>query len=308
MLNLNDLYFFAQAVESGSFAGAARVLNTPKSTVSKRVAELEGRLGVRLIHRTSRSFALTDIGREVFEHARAVLIEAESAEAVVRRRLAEPSGTIKLTTSVPVAQFYLADQLPVLARTYPKLMLQVHVSDRFVDVVQEGFDIAIRSHFGPLPDSSLVQRRAKTEPIFVVAAPAYLEKRGAPVGPEALAEHDGLLIGPSATAWRLRDADGQECQVKPHPRLLADESSLLLGAAEAGLGLTCLPEEICRPAMTRGRLVRVLPGWTAGMVTTTFLMPPRRSQLPAVRATVDFLASRWIKADASAGHGSGAPV
>jgi DNA-binding transcriptional LysR family regulator len=289
MLNLNDLHFFAQAVDSGGFAAAARRLDCPKSTVSKRVATLEATLGVQLLHRTSRRFTLTDVGRDVYDHARAVMIEAEAAQAVVHRRLAEPSGTVRITASVPIAQFLLADRLPILARQYPKLRIQLHVTDRFIDLVQEGFDLAIRSHFAALPDSDLVQRRMSEEPITLVAAPSYVARRGEPPAPEALSEHDGLMTNMTAKRWRLSDASGRIVEVAPQPLLYADESVSLMKAAEAGLGIVCLPEMISAQAVNEGRLVRVLPAWTAGSVMTTILTPHKRGQLPAVRAVIDFL-------------------
>lgn len=292
MLNLNDLHFFVQAVDSGGFAAAARRLGCPKSTVSKRVAELEAQLGAQLIHRTSRSFTLTDTGRDFYDHARAAMIEAEAAEAVVHRRLAEPSGTVKITASVPTAQFRLAARLPALARAYPKLTLHLHVTDRFVDLVQEGFDIAVRSHFAPLPDSDLVQRRISEEPFVLVASPGYLRERGTPATPQALRDHDGIVASPALAAWRLRSRNGEEIEAAPAPRLYADESVPLLKAAEADLGITRLPEHIAAEALTSGRLVRVLPEWSAGTVMTTLLTPHRRSQLPAVRAVIDFLTDK----------------
>lgn len=289
MLNLNDLHFFVQATEQGGFAAAGRRLGVPKSTVSKRVAELEAALGARLIHRTSRSFALSEVGRDFLEHARAALIEAESAEAVVRRRLAEPSGNVRLTASVPVAQFDLARCLPAFMRAYPKVQLQLHATDRYVDLVQEGFDIAVRSHFAPLPDSALIQRRIGAEPVILVAAPAYLEERGVPSRPDHLSDHDGLLVESSSAGWRLRHDQLGEARSYPVPRLVADESLVLLAAAADGLGIVCLPESICRIDVQSGRLNHVLPGWTAGSVTTTILTPHRRGELPAVRAVVDHL-------------------
>ena len=287
-MNPNDLFLFAQAVEHGGFAAAARKLVMPKSTVSKRVAELEAALGARLVQRTSRSFVLTDVGRDVYEHARAALIEIEAAEAAVRRRQAEPSGTVRLTASIPTVQMELAPRLPVLAAAHPKLRLVVHATDRFVDIVQEGFDIAIRSHFGPLPDSGLVARKLRTEPFVLVASPGYLAGRGTPAEPHDLAAHDAILAGPAS--WRLRDAAGREASVTPVGRMVADESTMILEAAAAGLGVAVLPEPFTREAVAAGRLVRVLPDWTAGEVTTTILTPHRRGQLPAVRAVVDFLA------------------
>ena len=290
MLNLNDLTLFVRAVDSGGFAAAGRRLGLPKSTISKRVAELETALGARLIHRTSRSFVLTELGRDFYDHAQAAMIEAEAAESVVRRRLAEPSGTVRITASVPTAQSRLSGLLPALARAYPKIRLQLHVTDRFVDLVQEGFDIAVRSHFAPLPDSELVQRRMSVERITLVAAPDYLARRGVPQAPTELKDHDGLLTGPSATVWRLRHRDGREAQVAPAASFVADESIVLLKAAVAGLGVVCAPETISAEARAAGTLLPVLPDWEAGTVWTTLLTPSRRGQLPAVRAVIDFLA------------------
>lgn len=291
-LNFNDLHLFVQAVDNGGFAAAARHLGIPKSTISKRVAELEADLGIRRIHRTSRSFILTDVGKDFYDHARAAVIEAEAAESVVQWRQAEPQGLVRITASVPVAQFHLAERLPALAHAYPKLDLQLHVTDRFVDLVRDGFDIAIRSHFAPLPDSDLMQRRMKVERITLVASPDYLERRGTPDRPEDLIGHDGLLTGPASRTWHLKDGDGHEVQVTPKTRLVADESLVLLRAAAAGLGIASLPEAMSAASMKSGDLIQVLPGWTAGSVTSTILTPHRRTQLPAVRAVIDFLADR----------------
>ena len=292
MLNLNDLRFFAQAVESGGFAAAARRLGCPKSTVSKRVAALEARLGAQLLHRSSRSFKLTEVGSAVYDHARAALIEAEAAEGGVHRRLAGPSGTVRITASVPTAEVQLAGRLPVLARLYPKLRIELHVTDRFIDLVQDGFDLAVRSHFAPLPDSDLVQRRMSEEQITLVAAPAYIARRGEPATPEALGEHDALMTNGTIKLWRLSEAAGRTVEVAPQPQFHADESVVLMRAAEAGLGIVCLPETISAQAVREGRLVRVLPAWTAGSVMTTILTPHKRGQLPAVRAVIDFLAQK----------------
>lgn len=295
MLNPSDLMLFAEAVDSGGFTAAARRLQLPKSTISKRVAELERHIGAQLVHRSSRSFVLTDVGREVVEHARAILIEVEGAEAAVTRRLGEPSGTVRLTASVPTVQWRLAPHLPRLAATHPRLTLVVHATDRFVDIVQEGFDLAVRSHHGPLPDSGLVQRRIGVQPIVLVAAPDCLRRHGVPEAPADLAALDALLVNPAARGWHLhgRDTDGAPCEldVPVRPRLCADETLMLLGAATAGLGVAALPESFCREHLADGRLVRVLPDWTAGEITTTVLMPARRGQLPGVRAVVEFLAA-----------------
>ena len=291
-MNLNDLQFFVQAVDCGGFAAAARRLGVPKSTISKRVAELEARLGARLIHRTSRSFSLTDLGRDFFQHARASVIEAENAENIVRTRLGEPSGTVRLTTSVPTAQFTLAPHLGELSVRYPKLTLALHVTDRFVDIVQEGFDIAIRSHQQPLADSALVQRRLSIHDFYVVASPAYVSQHGAPLHPEELARHRSIVANPSETLWRLLSTEGGTVEAVVNPIMAADEPFVLLKAATAGIGITCLPTSVCRGALADGTLVRLLPDWIAGSITTTILMPHRRGQLPSVRAVVDLLLER----------------
>ncbi|MGO4622800.1 LysR substrate-binding domain-containing protein [Ensifer sp. 2TAB8] len=292
MRNLNDFIIFAHVVDHKGFAPAARVLNVPKSTLSKRVAELEKTLGVRLINRTSRRFTVTEIGEDFYRHAAAMLIEAEAAEAVVMGRLAEPSGTVRITASVPTAQMTLAGLLPQLALTYPKMRVALHATDRFVDLVQEGFDIAVRDHFAPLPDSGLVQRRVASQVIWLVAAPGYLARRGAPIEPGDLDDHDGLLTSLTSDGWTLRNGDDAAISVKPEARFVADESQVLLEAALSGLGITALPRKLCGAEIDNGSLVRVLPGWQAGLVTTTLLMPHRRGQLPSVRAVVDFIAER----------------
>ena len=292
MINLNDLHLFVQVVEHGGFAAAARALGVPKSTLSKRVAELEAQLGVRLIQRTSRTFVTTDVGEDLLRHAAAMLIEAEAAENVVKGYLAEPTGTVRVTASLPTAQNSLAPILPGLAKAYPKIRLVLQATDRFVDLVQEGFDIAVRDHFAALPDSDLVQRRVGVDPVHLVASPAYLRRRRRPKRPEDLAAHDGLLTTPSATSWVLRNAGDAAVEVQPLPRLVANETATLLAAAEEGLGIVALPRLHCRASVDAGRAVRVLPEWTAGAVTTTLLTPHRRGQLPSVRAVLEYLGER----------------
>ena len=291
MLNLNDLLVFVQVVNHGGFAAAGRALGLPKSTLSKRLAELEKTLGARLIQRTSRSFAVTEIGRDFHRHAAAMLIEAEAAEEVVKGRLAEPSGTVRITASLPIAQFRLAPLLPRLAARYPKIRITLDVSDRFVDIVQEGFDIAVRNHFAPLPDTGLVQRRIHDDPAWLVTSADYLRDRSLPARPEDVNGLDGLMASASERTWTLRGTDGAAAEVTPSPRYVANETIALLEAAKAGLGVACLASGFCAQSIEAGALVRVLPGWTAHGVATTLLMPHRRGQLPSVRVVADHLVS-----------------
>lgn len=290
MFNLNDAFHFVRVVDHGGFTAAARATGIAKSTLAKRVGMLETELGVRLIQRSSRRFSVTDAGKDFHRHAAAMLIEAETAENLVRGRMAEPSGVVRITASIPTAQSLLAQPLVELALAYPKLQVAVEASDRFVDLLQEGIDIAVRDHFGPLPDSGLLQRTVGSDPVFLLAAPGYLAAHGHPQAPAGLSMHRGLMAGLHAEAWRLEHADGTALDARPIPAFRANESSLLLAAAAAGLGIACLPRKLCLAALQAGAVERVLPDWTAGQVTTTLLMPHRRGQLPSVRLVADTLA------------------
>lgn len=291
--DLDDLYWFVQVVDHGGFTAAGRALHQPKSSLSKRVAALEARLGTRLIERSSRRFVVTAAGRDVHRHATAMLVEAEAAVDAVRGRLAEPMGTVRVTASMTTARLSLADLLPRLALQHPKIRIELHATNRSVDLIEEGFDIGIRAHFAPLPDSDLVRRRLGRSPVHLVAAPAYLDRCGIPMAPSDIAGHDGLLTARDGTdpVWRLCDAAGAAADARPAPRFHADDPQVLLRAAVAGLGIACLPLALCGPDLETGALRRVLPGWDAGGADITILTPPRRGRLPAVRAVVDALAA-----------------
>lgn len=291
MLNLNDLQVFVQVVDHGGFTAAGRALNLPKQTLSKRVAELERRAGVRLIQRTSRSFTVTELGDELYRHAAAMVIEAEAAEHVILGRLAEPSGTVRITASVPSVQTRLAPLLPRIALAYPKIRIVLNASDRFVDIVQEGYDIALRTHSAPLPDSDLVQRRLSTEHFLLVASPSYLGDRDLD-SPGQLDGLDGIFSSQDERAWTLSGPDSAVRSVALVPRYVSNEGAAILSAAVAGLGIGALPTFMCEKDVQSGRLVRVAPAWTAGELVTTLIMPSRRGLLPSVRIVADLLAEQ----------------
>ncbi len=294
MLDLNDHHYFVQAVDHGGFAAAGRALDIPKSTLSRRVINLEARLGVRLIERTSRSFVLTDVGRDFYRHARAMLIEAEAAEDTVTRRLAEPSGTIRITCSFGMARF-LSDLLSRFLTEHPRVNLIQHTTNRNVDLIEEGFDIGVRGHSQPLPDSELVQRRLTDTPWHAFAAPAYLEQSASLSHPHELAEHSTIALGSRAEqlSWTLRRDSGADVVVQLAPKLQSDDMDTLKAAAIAGLGIVSLPEYIAREQVASGALCRVLPEWTTQQAQITLLTPSRRGQLPAVRALIGFLAAQF---------------
>jgi DNA-binding transcriptional LysR family regulator len=287
MRNFTELFVFAHVVDHGGFTTAARRLRLPKSTVSKRVSDLEKRLGATLIARSSRSFQVTDLGREVHRHAKAMIVEAETAEATAERQRAEPMGVVRLTASPATCQSGLTSILAGLTVRLPDVQVVLHATNRYVDLVQEGFDLAVRAHRRPLPASELVQRRVGQATSILVASPDYLRRRGDPMTPEDLHNHDGLLNAPEPGSWIVRCA-GAMFEVRPSARLFADEPSTLVRAAAEGFGIASLPLGICRPLLDQGDLRRVLPAWSAGKTTISLLMPYRRGILPSVRAAADY--------------------
>ncbi|TKC87969.1 LysR family transcriptional regulator [Trinickia terrae] len=294
MLDLNDVYYYAQVVEHKGITAAARVLDLPKSSLSRRILALEAKLGARLIQRTSRRFVVTEIGEAFYKHAVAMLVEAEAAESVVRQRTAEPSGTIRFSCSVAFAQVAMAELVPTFMAQYPRVRIVEHATNRQVDPVHEGFDLCLRAHSTPLPDSTLVQRPLAQVPWHLFAGPAYLQRKGVPDTPAALAAHDGIAISGmrDAHAWRLCDARHPDrMEVIPfEPCLQSDDMATLKVAACRGIGIVALPGYVGQAEVRKGQLVRVLPQWTAGVATISLLMPSRRGLLPSIRAFVDFLA------------------
>jgi len=291
MLDLNDLYYFVQVVDHKGFAPAGRALNLPKSSLSRRVIELEDRLRVRLINRTSRSFTVTDLGQEFYERAVAMLAEARAAEDVVRRRVVEPSGPVRFSVAMPIAQFALANLLPLFMAQFPRVSIAQNVTNRAVDLYEENFDLAIRAHSAPLPDSSLIARSIGCPLRYLVVSPKYLQDHAIEDTPQELSNH-ALLAFSTPTAdetWTLHHVTGEEVTIPVSPRLLSDDFVTLKLAVEANLGIAVLPAFICRSELRNGRLRRVLPSWTAGSVNVTLLSTTRRNTLPSVRAFAEFL-------------------
>ncbi|HYG13881.1 MAG TPA: LysR substrate-binding domain-containing protein [Methylophilaceae bacterium] len=299
MLDFNDFFFFVHVVDRGGFTAAGRTLQVPKSTLSHRMQQLEGSLGVRLLNRTSRRFGMTEAGEEFYRHAVAMLREAELAEASVRNRLIEPAGTVRCTAGVATMQFALSDIISDFLTQYAKVNVVAHSVDRPVDLVGENYDVAIRAHTGPLPDSNLVQKTLAPVPWFLFAGTRYLDTHGALEKPEDLQDHPSLFMMRTgvAPAWRLRHVSEvkDEIVMPLTPRLLSDDMVGLQQAAVKGLGIVALPSYVCRAAVHSGALQRVLPDWIAGDSTITALMPYRKGILPSVRVFLDHLAAEFPK-------------
>jgi DNA-binding transcriptional LysR family regulator len=293
VLDLNDFFYFVQVVDRGGFTAAGRMLRIPKSTLSHRVQRLETELGVRLLNRTSRRFAMTDAGEEFYRHAVVMLRDAELAESAIRHRLTEPTGTVRCMAAMATMQFAMRDIVADFLVRYPKVNVVAHATDRNVDIVGENFDVAIRAHSEPLADSTLVQRALTPAPWLLFAGSAYLDANEAPQTPEDLRNSPSLFMVRTGVppVWRLRRSSNakDEVVIPLMPRLLCDDMIALKQAAITGLGVVALPGYVCREDVRLGALRRVLPAWFAGDSTITALIPYRRGLLPSVRAFVDHL-------------------
>ena len=294
MQDLNDLRFFAAVVEHGGYAAAERALGIPKSRLSRRVTQLEADLGVRLLQRSTRKFAITDVGQSVYRHAQSMLNEAQAVREAVEQVSAEPRGVVKVSAPAALAQHLLAQLLPEYLRSHPKVRLQLHVSNRRVDVINEGFDLALRVRSDLRDDGELVMRRFGDIRERLVASPAYLARVGRPTQPSDLDAHTTLSMSEedSRQRWILQGPDGATEKVDIRPVLMALDFPLLLSAAQDGLGIALLPEMTCADAVRNGDLEVVLPEWHLPMGICHGVFPSRRGVLPAVRALIDFLAER----------------
>jgi len=297
MLDLNDFRYFVRIVECGGLTAASRNLDVPKSTVSHRLQQLEAALGVRLVNRTSRSLSMTDAGEVFYRHAVTMLERADLAESAVRERLVEPRGTIRFTTAVATSLFAMRQILPDFIHRYPKISVIQRISDDQIDIAGGSYDLALRSHSGPLSDSTLVQRTLAPAPWFLFASPGYLERHGLPLVPEDLAGHETLIMLRHNTpmAWKLRHPVRAEVVVPLKPRLAGNDMVTLKQAAQDGLGIVALPGYVCSDDVRSGSLQRILPDWLAGEASITAVIPYRHGMLPSVRAFLDFLIERVPK-------------
>jgi DNA-binding transcriptional LysR family regulator len=289
--DLNDLGVFAAVVDNGGFSAAARALDTPKSRLSRRVAALETQLGVRLIERSTRRFKVTEIGQDVYRHARAALAEAEAIEEVVQRLKAEPQGLVRVSCPQD-ADRLIGACLPHFLARHPKLRLQVIVSNRRVDLINEGVDVAIRVRDRLDTDADLQVKIISRAASILTASPEFIAAHGEPAGPQDLPRFPtlGHTDRPGLDRWSLVNADGEEAEVAHEPRLSASTFPLLREAALNGIGIANLPEYVSRDGLETGRLVRVLPDWAARQGILHLVFTSRRGLLPGVRAVIDFLA------------------
>ncbi len=288
MFNLNDMAVFTKVVEAGSFTGAARLLGLPKSTVSRKVSLLEERLGVRLLERTTRALKLTEIGAAYFEHCSRIVSDAEEANLAVTQMQATPRGRLRITAPTEFGSLYLGEIVATYLKHFPQVQVEVELSNRVVDLIEEGFDLAIRA--GSLPDSSLIARKLANEKVFICASPAYLEEHGQPLTPDDLSAHE-MILAPASPRRHIKliAEQGASATVAIRGSLQVNSLAMARDAAATGLGLVALPEMICWEDLRNGRLQVALEGWTLPGTGIYAVYPSPRHLSTKVKTFIDFL-------------------
>ncbi len=293
MDKLTGMAVFARVVEARGFTAAARQLGMSKSAVSKAVAALEDRLGARLLNRTTRRLSLTEVGHAFYERSARVVAEAEEAELAVTRLQEAPRGTLRLSAPLSFGLRHLGPALPGFMAAHPELRLDLDFTDRFVDLIEEGYDLAVR--IGHLPDSSLIARRLAESRLVVCAAPAYWDRRGRPERPEELGGHDCLTYAyhPNPAEWPFAEPGGRRIAVRVDGALRTNNGDVSLQAALGGLGVVRLPTFIVGPDLAAGRLEAALTAYELPPLGVFAVYPHNRHLSAKVRAFVDFLAERF---------------
>ncbi len=289
--DLNDLVLFAAVVSHGGFSGAARALGISKSRVSRRVAELEERLAVRLLHRSTRSVSVTEVGAAFFSHCESMSASAKAAYEVAARANAKPSGRLRVSCPIGVAHLFLAPLLPRFLKANPEVRLDMDLTNRRVDVIGEGYDVAIRVR-SALEDSDLVVRHFGTSDQVLVASPSFIAAQGAVESIEALR---GVLgVGPAGVRgekprWRMTDPQGSAVEIDYQPAFATDDVYLTSRMAVAGVGAAQLPFHVCMDDLRAGRLMPLLPDHRMPAHQLHAVYPTRRGMVPAVKAFIETL-------------------
>lgn len=279
---------FAAVAEARSFSGAADAIGVSKATVSKAVSRLEADLATALFHRTSRRLALTEAGRTLADHAQRMVAEARAGEEAARNAASAPAGRVRLAAPMSFGLAHVAPLVAQFLQAHPGIEIELHLSDARVDIVAEGYDVALR--IGDLADSSLRARRLCGIGTHIVAAPAYLAAMGEPGRPADLAQHRLLGYSNVPGPWRFRQANSAEVTVRPHGPLVANSGDALVPALLAGLGIARLPHFIIGPHLASGALVPILADWTPPPTGLHLLTPPSPLRPARVEALIAFLA------------------
>lgn len=288
---LLTLRVFKRVAESGSFSAIAREMGTTQPAVSRQIAALESHLGVRLLHRTTRSLTLTEDGRDLLAHADRVLGAVEETLASVGGRRSNPSGLVRIGSSTSFGRLHVAPRLATLLDRYPELHVELCLSDSPVDLVHEGLDVSVR--IGAVPDSSLIARRVGLTKRVCVASAEYLGQRGEPTHPDALREHACIVFTHTGPVWAFDGADGAAAKVEVGGRFRTDSGEALRAAVLAGMGIARAGAWLFRDQLLDGTVREVLPGWQSPLAPIYAVYPTRRHLAPRTRAVIDFLAEEF---------------
>lgn len=293
MASIREMRSFIEVVEAGSFVGAAETLGLSKQVVSRHVAELEQRLGVRLLHRTTRRLSLTDDGQAYFSRARELLEQIDELDAQVASGSAEPSGLLRVNAPFTFGILHLAHLWGRFADRYPKVSLDVNLSDRVVDLVEEGYDLAVR--ISELPSSTLVSRKLATARMVLCASPGYLEKRGAPSTPDELRGHRMISYSYLSTGdeWRFVGPDGSPVHVRMSSRLHTNSGDTCRAAALDDQGIVLQPDFMVGPDLQQGRLIELMPDYKGREIGIYAVYPSRRHLPVKTRSLIDYLVSEF---------------
>jgi DNA-binding transcriptional LysR family regulator len=288
--DLNDMFYFAEVVDRGGFAAAGRALGVHKSKLSRRVAELEARLGVRLLQRTTRKLSLTAAGEVFHRHCEAVREEAEAASEALAAVRNEPRGTIRVVCPVTLAQSTVGPLIPLYLQRHPLVRLDMQVNNRVVDLVQEGVDVALRVR-STVEDSVLIVKNLGFTKGLLVASPALLERQGRAAHVDDLQRLSTVAMSAidGRAHWKLLGPGDRDFDLQHRPCYTADDLLTLKSAVLEGAGMSVLPDYMCRRELRQGMLEEVLPGWAPRPGVIHAVFPSRRGLVPAVRSFLDFL-------------------
>lgn len=291
MQDLNDLFYFVQVVDHGGYAAAGRALGVPKSKLSRRILELEERLGVRLLQRSTRKLAVTEIGQEYYRHCVAMLVEADAAQEAIDRSRSGPQGLIRVSCPPALVCFAIGPMIARFMAENPRVTVELESTSRRVDVIGEGIDVAIRVRFPPFEDSDLAMRVLGESPQRIVASPRLVETLQKQINPADLSALPSLSLGPlnREHVWTLSGPQGASVRIPHKPRLVTDDMSQLLYAAMEGVGVVQLPYAVADEAIVSGALIDLLPDWTPAGGTVQAVFASRRGMLPSVRSFIDAL-------------------
>ncbi len=290
MQDLNDLFYFAKVVEAGGFAAAGRVLGVPKSRLSRRIAELEDRLGARLLQRSTRKLALTEIGEHYYRHCQTMILAADMADEAVATHSSEPRGRLRVSCPTALAESYLSPIIIDFLASYPQVQLEVVLVNRRVDLLAEGIDVALRVRDEGDEDPALIARKLRPASAVLVAAPTLLAGRQiANLQDLHTLPVLGALDPDRKVHFRLVDNQGNKREIALEPRLAIEDFMVRKTAALAGLGFSMLPLMNCHEELADGRLVQLLPQWNLPGGFLQAVYPHRRGMLPAVRAWIEHI-------------------